>query len=599
MLAAALVAEAAAQPIRLIPPGSRESESPASPAPGSTAPGSTAPAQANVPPVETPAPPAEEARPQAPAEGSASPNGFVIQPLQAPDPSSAGLLDDGNGGLGAGMWQGSTRRQAMQALGTLPAPVPAPALRELQRRLLLTTAQVPPGEGGTPSLLGLRIAQLYELGQIDAARQLATPKPPELKDTVFLQIPVDTALLQNDLPRACELISQGLREDGAAYWQKASVLCRYDAKDIAGGDLALSLWRDSGGDDPSFNALAAALRGDSRVKLDKLGSAVSPLHLAMLRASGRTVPKDMLEIASPAVLAALSGYDKADADLRLAAAEAAARFGALPPEKLGEAYAALEIPDAQRAALLTGKDKSSRSAAALYQAIRGTADAKARADLLRRAFELAQTRDLLFPTAMVLKPLLAEIPADDSTIAAAPAIIRFALAAGDTGIARLWYNTLLTISPERAGDAAAQAWPLLLVSGAEAEWRDSRFDAWVAAQEKLPAPERNARTALLLTLAEGAGVAVPAERWDSLLAPTAATGTRSAAPVTIWRNLARASQAKARAETVALTLALLGPHGTEMADAQTLATALNALRSVDLTEEARQIALEAALLRDF
>src|SRR3546814_228267 len=107
---------------------------------------------------------------------------------------------------------------------------------------------------------------------------------------------------------------------------------------MAGGDLALSLWRDGGGDDPAFNALAAALRGDSKVKLEGLGSAVSPLHFAMLRASGRAAPKDVLEIASPAVLAALAGYDKAGADLRLAATEEAVRLGALPASALGEAY---------------------------------------------------------------------------------------------------------------------------------------------------------------------------------------------------------------------------------------------------------------------
>src|SRR3546814_2400368 len=95
----------------------------------------------------------------------------MIQPLQAPDPSSAGLLDDANGGLGTDMWQNTSRRQADQALSMLPAPVPMPALRDLQRRLLLTIAEVPVGEAGTPSLLGLRIEQLYELGPVDAARQ--------------------------------------------------------------------------------------------------------------------------------------------------------------------------------------------------------------------------------------------------------------------------------------------------------------------------------------------------------------------------------------------------------------------------------------------
>lgn len=582
---------ALAQPIRLIPPGGEPSQG--QPGPVQQQPPilpQPTPAQSNTPPVDS-------APPQPRPSDLQGANGFVIEQLRAPDPSSAGLLDDSNGGLGSAMWQGTSLRQAVQAIGILPAPVASPALRDLQRRLLLTTAQVPAGDPGTPSLLGLRIAQLYKLGFVAEAEQLAVPKPADLKDPIFQQLPVEAALLRNDINRACELANQGLREDGAAYWQKMVVLCRYHAKDIAGGDLALSLWRDGGGDDPPFNALAAAMRGDARAKVDTLGGA-SPLHFAMLRAAGRPLPKDTLDVAPPALLAALAAYDKTDAESRLAAAERAARYGAFSSDKLAEAYAAFEIPENQRAALAAGKEKSARAAAFLYQAAKATNDAKTRADLVRQAYELAQARELLFPTAAVFKPLLADLMPNETNIAAAPAVIRLALAANDTGIARLWHNTLLTMQPERdkAGDMAAQAWPLLLLSGAEGEWRDSRYEAWLATLDSLRAPERNARITLLLTLAEGTGIPVPPERWDILLTP-AGNDARPAPSIAIWRSLQRASEAKAKAETAALALALLGPNGAQDADGQSLATALGALRHVGLEADAKRIALEAALQR--
>src|SRR3546814_3013418 len=105
------------------------------------------------------------------------------------------------------------------------------------------------GTAGTPSLLGLRIAQLYRLGDVSDALQLATPRPPGLKDPVFDQLPVDVALLKGDLPQACEKVAQGLQADASAYWQKAKVLSRYLAKDYAGGYLPLPLWLDHGGTD--------------------------------------------------------------------------------------------------------------------------------------------------------------------------------------------------------------------------------------------------------------------------------------------------------------------------------------------------------------
>jgi hypothetical protein len=619
-----------AQPIRLIPPSPQEQPAAAeTPAAQPSAPAT--PAQTNTPPIGLPfgigpsTGPNAGTRPTAPAmiesqtlqppaaapapataetpAGGKTPD-FVIQPLKAPDASSAGLLDDSNGGLGSAMWQGSTRPQALQALGILPAPVTVTAARELQRRLLLTGAEIPPGNDGTPSILGLRVAQLLKLGRLAEAERLSPGSGPAApKDAVFRELPFTLALLKNDTPRACELAAAGLRDDPAPLWQKATVFCRYLAKDLAGGDLALSLWRDSGVEtDPAFSALANILRGDARAKLDSFGAPVTPLHFAMLRATGRPLPKDTLDQAAPAVLAAIAGHDKADAETRLTATERAVAAGALPAELLAEAYAAVEISDAQRTALTaaigSGKEKSVRGAALLYQSARSTNEAKTRAELVRRAFEMALLRNTLPATAAVYRPLLVNLPPNEASIHTAPAVIRMALAAGDTGLARLWRNTLLALPPERdkAGEIVAEAWPLLLLAGEDGDWRDSRYEAWLATQSDLPAPERTARAATLLTLAEAAGIAVPAERWDSLLNAATASAGR-APPVALWRNLQRAANAKAKAETVALALAMLG--GQAEAEGQALGAALVALRHVGLGAEVRRIALEVALLRGF
>jgi len=637
-----------AQPIRLIPPGGQDAAPAAEEAPvpgqiltppqsntlpqsntmplGSPSPGNapqvnSAPPGALPPPsfggaprpgapgVETQslpvlqAPPstAETAPPQTTADGK-TPD-FVIQPLKAPDPASTGLLDDSNGGLGMAMWQGSTRAQAQQALGVLPAPVSAPALRELQRRLLLSTAEIPQGTDTAPGMLGLRVQQLVRLGRVAEAERLSPTGANAPKDTLFRTLPFELALLKNDTARACALAAEGLRDDPAPLWQKATVFCRYTAKDIPGGDLALSLWRDGSGEsDAAFYALANILRGDARAKLDAFGQAVmTPLHFAMLRASGRPLPKDALDAASPAVLVAIAGHDKADAETRLMATERAVNYGVLPADVLAEAYSAVEISDAQRATLTagiaSGKDKSVRAAAFLYQSARNTTEPKTRAELIKRAYDLAVARNLLLTTAAVYRPILNGLVPNEGSISAAPAVIRMGLAAGDVGLARLWRNTLMALPPERdnAGEIAAEAWPLLLIAGEDGEWRDSRYEAWQAAQKDLPQGERIARAAQLLTLVEAAGIPVPPERWDSLLNAAAAASAK-APPVAIWRNLQRAAAGKAKAETTALSLAMLGGNGLD-ADGQSLATALEALRTVGLNAEARQIALEAALLR--
>ncbi len=588
---ALIAAPIQAQPVRLTPAPS------ATPAPDETpAPG---PGQVNTAPAPTPAPAAAaETKPaETPGPSSGSGGGGVqIEALKAPDPSSAGLLAEDNGGLGPRMWGNTSRAQAERVITLLPAPVASPGLRQLQRRLLLSIAEAPGGGQAAPSLLGLRVEQLYRLGAGTEAAQLGMPRPAMLRDAVFTRLPIDQALLRHDINTACSLGAQALREDAAApAWLRLAVLCRYKAGDISGGDLALSLWRDQGGEDRGFQVLAAALRGDDRAKVESLGH--DALAVTMLREAKRPLPQGSLDVAPAALLPAIAELPDLEPDTRLQALERGVALGAVPLARLISAYSQLEISEAQRADIAAGKIKGARAAAYLFKQARELTLGPARAEALKRAYELAVARGTLFVTAAALRDSLRDLPAGPESQEAAPAVIRLALAAGETGTARLWRNTLLS-----QGDAAAQAgmariWPLLLLAETPAStWPAQQYEAWSAALGDLPAPRRAALQALVLILAEASGVAVPAETWQALAQP-GLDSAGNAPPVAYWRNLLRATESGSRAETVALALVLLGGDGMAKADPASLATAFGALKRVRLETEVRALALEAALAR--
>src|SRR3546814_18915390 len=88
--------------------------------------------------------------------------------------------------------------------------------------------------------------------------------------------------------------------------------------------------------------------------------------------------------------------------------------------------------------MASGKNRETtpRAAAYLYQSAQSTEEAKTRIDLLQRAWDLAQARDLRLPTAQLYKPMLAGLTPDEGFVGAAPAIIRLALAAGEPQTAR-------------------------------------------------------------------------------------------------------------------------------------------------------------------
>ena len=61
-----------------------------------------------------------------------------IGKLKAYDPSSIGLLNDADGGLGMKMWTGSRQALIKELMPQLPMGTTSPVMQSLARRLLLT-----------------------------------------------------------------------------------------------------------------------------------------------------------------------------------------------------------------------------------------------------------------------------------------------------------------------------------------------------------------------------------------------------------------------------------------------------------------------------
>src|SRR6185437_8100348 len=122
-------------------------------------------------PDVTPAPPSlQEARPAA----IVPPRGAAVQvgDLGTIEGPVAGTLDNSNGGLGSGAWQGSDRAIIATMLQGAPAATPSAAQRLLMRKVLLTAAPAPPGRAAL-SFNQLRLTKLLEGGYIDDAAGLA------------------------------------------------------------------------------------------------------------------------------------------------------------------------------------------------------------------------------------------------------------------------------------------------------------------------------------------------------------------------------------------------------------------------------------------
>jgi hypothetical protein len=577
-------------PVRLSPPRIID-EAPSSPA---------APPAETTRPTEAPSPAIEVSRP----------------PPIATD--SVGLVEAAQAGLPHGpVWDSSRRDLIERLIALLPrASVSAPS-RDLAKRLLIVSgrppADAPAGEASATaeappkprSWVGLRAMTLLDLGDSEAAANLARLVPSRLEDDDLARALLDATLAAYDNSGACALIRSRIDRLNDAYWQKTFIFCQALANEHGRAQLGLSMLREQNApDDAAFTRLIAALGGDTRSTVTQLPEA-TPLHLAMLRAARQNVPAELATSSDPLLLRMIAATPNAAAEPRLVAAERAEAFGSLPAEALAQLYDSVAFTPEQLSNALTFAqgERGPRGRAVLYRAAKAQTVGVARAEALQRSWRLARERGGYATAVRVTLPLLTEMPPSPELAFFAGDAVRALLFAGKLDEARRW-RTLMRSEAlsgnELAKTTEALLWPLLWLADTEERHADktplpTRFAAWRQAQEKLDAASLRGRSALLATLIVSSG-----ERPDPAIiaALLPASLTRESAPVPnlgLWLGVGAALESGRVAETALFTLDMLGPEGAAGAAPHTIALVLDALRAAGLDADARALAIEAAI----
>ena len=270
-------------PIGLPPiqPGDQPADQPAAPPPsdpsaGDPSAGDPATGQvqsgigtAPLPPLPAPPPEgqAQPAYPAQPTDPAVQPAATGAQPAPVQDGGAPGLLDDGNAGLGANIWQGSSGAQLVSLMPKLAAPQTQPSLRDLQLRLLLTKAPGPNAGGGVDTLVPLRAERLHAMGFSAEALLLtkgaANAAPADAKGAF------EKALGADDVNAACGEVDKvmGGQQVLDLYWRKALLFCQIQRGQEDQASLGLDLIRETPDKDAAtrdFIALSALLLGETK-----------------------------------------------------------------------------------------------------------------------------------------------------------------------------------------------------------------------------------------------------------------------------------------------------------------------------------------------
>ncbi|MEH6402221.1 MAG: hypothetical protein V7750_02535 [Sneathiella sp.] len=525
---------------------------------------------------------------------------LVVERLDVLNPASTGLLSNDGGGFGAQMWDGTASNLTNTLLYSLPAKTKSPQLLELTRRLLLTGALLPQNQNAARRYLDLRFEKLRNAGLNQDAADLFDRLQFDSTSNQQRKMSAEISLLLNQNDKACELaVRQVGQADSDVFWTKLDVFCQLLGDEYDKAELGVALLEEQGEKDPVFYNLFAKLAGDSSsLKIDILR--LKPLHVAMMRQAKMSYDLSAAAMPSFEILEALILTPKLLGASGLQGAFEATEFNRANTIYLQEALVLASTEDA-------GDQETSvfKAYANLYGALIEANNQELKVSRLLALWDLAlENGHFLVISSVTADALLSIIPADHGPGFNAIAL-KSLLLVGQAEKAVLWERVIRRAASQgniaerlKARTEVAHLDVFMLISGANgiARWNSSSFPAWKKAMEG--DPEQAVKTELLLSILEVLDLPVSDDDWQDLLSmgiiPETAKGSYG-----VERNLTAAATAGRLAETVSLSLLALGEEGPGAASITTLVSVLTSLKAVGLEDEARQLAIEALILKGF
>jgi hypothetical protein len=506
--------------------------------------------------------------------------GIVVDSLEPLTPDSIGALGPGDRGFPDSLWQG-TPRATVEALLPRIGSTASPALQDLAYRLLAGGA-TPPTGAGDGSLLALRAERLTNaLGRPDTARSLLDALPPDQRGEDLTKISVDLAFLSGDRAAACGEIRSRDRSWRNPYWDQGLVTCQALDGNGTEAQLGLDLLRESKIKDDGFGALVERALGND-AKLPEALPAPQPMALALLDKAGLPVPRKAFDTAHLPVLVAVATGTGFPPEQRVLAAEKAAALGGLAPEVLAETYLALTLDQDDLDNPLTRADAAggARARAILFRAAHDATAYQSKANFLAALLAKSPRTETYPAVIRAARPMLLDLPASTDMVSAAPEFARALYALDRPGEAEQWLAV--------AGPTGAGILPLAhIAAGREApEWGEASLADLTGGKKEAGVK----RAALVVQLLTAEGHPVP----DTLVMSLLDARLGGAGTIGPGLIIDREAASHHLGGTVLAVLAALGDEGAG-APSQTVAQAVAALREVGLTDEARHLAIDAAL----
>ena len=510
---------------------------------------------------------------------------------------------DGSG-LPYELWRGLDVNALEGQLARLDIPPRSPAVHDLWHRLITSNLTPPVGAANSGRFEIVRAEALYRSGLLtEAAKVIGSDGATGSDDLVRIEVGarIEIGLAHSDnmghTEKGCEVIkSIATRKSelpkplqGEALL--ISGLCAASGGNLAGAGLIADLAREEKSDEAASLAILDAIASGQKAPVHGLKS-VSLLVYRALALAGGVDPKEAIEHGEPALLVALAGDASALPDLRLGAAEAAARINGIKPDSLAGIYRELGTTTAAESLLSTAPGgnggEGTLHRAALFKAAEIERTPLKKVRLMRALLDDARRNGLYLQTLVMLAKSADSIQPVPEIGWFAETGVEIGLANGNIERARQW----TALGGAVPGDNGLRHWQALIDLADPAlkgdRGRNLTAVEDMAAHGRLPPDLLNR----LATVLDANDINVPIPLWEAASrAPQPAGGYL---PETgVLSDLLDASKKKEFGRTVLLVMRSLGKNGAEGANMIALGDSIRALRRAGLEADARRLSIEA------
>jgi len=517
------------------------------------------------------------------------------------EPDSVGILSPQEGGFGAGMWENTPRWLVEKLMEETPLPVSSPVINGLARRLLLSAAAPPQGEGAAKrSFVSLRLEKLLALGDVSGAWRLAMLAKPGRVDENVMRLLTEAALIGPDSKALCERVPEFIAGRDSTEWQKALMLCQLRAGDTKAVQLGLDLMREQQVRDDIFITIMNRAMLGERKRLPRQLTPLRPLVLGLLRQMDLPLPPDIYAKPDAFLIPELLLADAEDDGMRLILAEKSAAKGIISGAQLAAVYRDIKFSPEALANVSVSNETGPKLHALLFQAAAEEKDPAKRAAIIYRFMSSADPLLFCGSGGQALAELASSVPASAESGVSSVALARLMAFAAKPEKALEWLNLARSMAANDQNLAAQlmAGWPLFVLSGivTDAEY-GAGLKVWIewllggAGGDAAAERARLQQAATVLTMLSAAGYAVPEQAWMRVAGAMTETRRTPVPPAIMLERLRNAGANNRRGETVLLIIALAGMSSGET-PLFVAAEAVRSLRLAGLKAEAFSLARE-------